>query len=305
MIFQQLLHKKLILVSGKGGVGKTTISAALALQLAQAGKRVLLAEIHAQGQIGTLFEIPALNYEVSEIAPKLFGLNIVPMRAFEEYVLLQIRFHSLYSAVFDNRFVRYFIEAAPGLAELMCIGKVYAMVEDYDVIVVDAPATGHGKSLLQIPTIVADAVRVGPLKIHADAIEHLLRDPQRTALAAVTLPEEMPVAETLELKAWTQDNLNMKLGPIFLNGLYPTLYQATERKQIEGFLNGSKDEPALGGLKKSYAMQVKRSELHAHYQSVLGKEFGLDSLISIPYLFAEPLRKAHLTELGRIIAESS
>ena len=198
-MFTELAAKKLILVSGKGGVGKTTLSAALALALSRQGRKVLLAEIHSQGQIATLLDQRNIGYEPQELAPNLYGMNVIPMQAFEEYVLLQLKFRSVYSAVFDNKFVRFFIEGAPGLADLMSIGKIYSLTDAYDTIVVDTPATGHGMSLLQVPTVVAEAVRVGPLKTHSSKIETLLRDPQQTALINVTLPEEMPVTETLEL----------------------------------------------------------------------------------------------------------
>src|SRR5262249_22674278 len=145
------------------------------------------------------------------------GINISSQKAFEEYILGQIRFKRLYKAVFENRLVRHFIEAAPGLSDLMEIGKVYSLTKSYDLVIVDAPATGHGVSLLEIPGIVSEATRIGPLKTESDKIIRLLHDAESTQAILVTLPEEMPVTEALEMNERLEKKLGIALGPLFLN----------------------------------------------------------------------------------------
>ena len=139
----RLLNHKLVVVSGKGGVGKTTVSLALGLLAAERGKRTLIAEINSEEQIAHLLERAPANYHESGILPNLWSMNIQTKKAFEEYVLARLKFRSLYKAVFENKLVRYFIDATPGLSDLMCIGKVYELVKSYDLVIVDAPATGH------------------------------------------------------------------------------------------------------------------------------------------------------------------
>lgn len=299
-MFKQLADKKLILVSGKGGVGKTTLSAAMALAFSREGRRVLLAEMNSQGQIATLLGHTAVGYEAQELAPRLHGMNVIPMKAFEEYVLTQLKFRSVYSAVFDNKFVRFFIEGAPGLSELMSIGKIYSMVDDYDVLIVDTPATGHGMSLLQVPTIVAEAVRVGPLKTHSEKIESLLKDPKRTALVNVTLPEEMPVAETLELEHWVRDKLGISLSLVLINAVYPRLFEsANDRKAISTHLKKSDGDPIMIGLQKSFQMRLARATLQKHYLTHLKQELKNIPLFRIPYLFCDQFGPAELEQIGR------
>lgn len=301
-MFTELAAKKLILVSGKGGVGKTTLSAAIALALSRQGRNVLLVEIHSQGQIATLLDHSGLSYEAQELAPQLHGMNVIPMKAFEEYVLLQLKFHSVYSAVFDNRFVRFFIEGAPGLADLMSIGKIYAMTDDYDTIVVDTPATGHGMSLLQVPTVVAEAVRVGPLKTHSSKIEALLRDPQRTALVNVTLPEEMPVMETLDLAHWVRDKLGIQLSFVIVNAVYPNVFSdAAARKQIADYLNTRPKDTVISGLQESFSMRVARNRLQDHYLKILHQNLPKVPQYIVPYVFTERIGPAELNFLIREI----
>lgn len=190
--------KRLTFVSGKGGVGKTTTSLALAIRSAQQGHKVLLIETHSEEQVAQLLGRPPIGYEETLLLPRLYGINIHPKKSFEEYVLTQIP-KMLYRAIFENRFVRNFIDATPGLAPLMIIGKICSLLDRYDNLIVDAPATGHGLAMFQIAAIVARAARIGPLKTHAGAIDERLKDSQQTGIILVTLPEELPVSETLEM----------------------------------------------------------------------------------------------------------
>ncbi|HSA60078.1 MAG TPA: ArsA-related P-loop ATPase [bacterium] len=273
-----LLERKLLVVSGKGGVGKTTLSLALALLAASRGKRTIVAEIHSEEQVAHVLERPPIGYKETELLPNVWGVNILPKQAFEEYVLMQIRFRGLYKAVFENRLVHNFIEATPGLGDMVSIGKVYALCGRYDLVIVDAPATGHGLALMEIPSIVSQATRMGPLKSDADKIDRLLRDASQTQVVLATLPEEMPVTEAIEMNASLDRRLGLPLGPFFLNQVEERVFTDAERKKID---RGS-DTPALRILR----LLAARSDLSAEYAARLEREVRPRPVVRIPFVYS-------------------
>lgn len=292
----ELFSKKLILVSGKGGVGKTTVSLALALLAAERGKKTLLAEINAEGQVAHLLERKPIGYPEEKILPRLWGINIVPRKSFEEYVLLQIKFKTLYRAVFENKFVRYFLEATPGLGDLMCIGKVYATTDPFDLVIVDAPATGHGISLLQIASTVAKAVKIGPLKTHSQKIDELLHDPARTQVVQVTLPEEMPVTESLEMQAWLKQ-ARIPSGLFFLNQFRNNPLTPEEADEFEDLKNKLSPAPL-----KAMALEQTRAELSDSYYKLLQKELPDVTILKIPFLYTPEFKLSEIQQVADILA---
>lgn len=298
---ESLLVRRLLIVSGKGGVGKTTVAIALALLAVQRGKRVILAEINSEEQVARLLERPPVGYNPTELLPGLWGVNILPKKSFEEYVLLQIRFQSLYKAVFENRFVRRFIEGTPGLSDLMCIGKVYALVKDYDLVIVDAPATGHGIALLSIPSIVANAVRIGPLKSEAEKIDLLLHDPEKTQVVLVTLPEEMPVAETLDLIRDLEEKLGLPLGPLFLNGVQDSPFTAGERKKL---LEYRKEKIGADPFWTRIELEMSRAELTEEYSARLKESAPDRTILQIPFLYSPRFGLAEVQTIAQKIEKA-
>lgn len=290
---------KLLIVSGKGGVGKTTLSAALALSLAKQKKKVLLAEIQSQDQVAHLFGRSPFGPEETPLLPNLQAINISPKKAFEEYVLSQIKYRSLYTAVFENRFVRYFLDATPGLSELMSLGKIYSLVSRYDCVVVDAPATGHGVSLLQVPGIVASAVRVGPLKENAEKIAGLLQDPEQTLLCLVTLPEEMPIKETIEMASLSREKLKIPLGPVFINGVVDPLFSGKEESLFESWSDPISKKSPLYPLVAAARVRQKKASLVQEACEELKKELPRASFIRLPFLFSDSFGLKEIRELSR------
>lgn len=275
-----LLRRRLLFVSGKGGVGKTTVSVALGLAAAERGKKVIVAEIHSEEQVSHLLERPPVGYKETELVAGLkglWGINIDPKKSFEEYVLLQIKFRKLYKVVFENKYVRHFIDATPGLADLMSIGKVYALTNEYDLVIVDAPATGHGIALLEIASIVSSAVRVGPLRTEADKIEQLLHDDRRTQILLVTLPEEMPVTEVLEMNEILDKRLDVPLGAVFLNQFHGDPFTATEKKEM--------CKISKPGLARILEIQLTRGEFSKMYRERLKKGIPDRPIVPIPFCF--------------------
>ena len=212
----------MIFVTGKGGVGKSTVAAALGVAASRQGKRTIVCEVAQQERMSRLFHHKGVGYHETEIAQNLFAFSIDPQRALEEYLLLQIKVKPLYDLLFKNRIFTYFAAATPGMRELVTIGKVWELAQldrrvkkapKYDVVIVDAPATGHGLGMLGTPKTFGDIARVGPIKRQADAIYELITDPKLTAICAVAWPEEMPVNETLDLQRKPAQGPRYEAGP--------------------------------------------------------------------------------------------
>lgn len=291
---------RLLFVSGKGGVGKTTVSLALGLLAAEAGKKVLVAEVHSEEQVAHLLERPPIGCEETELLPGLWGINISPKKSFEEYVLLQIKFRSLYKAVFENRFVRNFIEATPGLSDLMCIGKIYALVDHYDLVIVDAPSTGHSVALLEIPTIVAAAVRIGPLRTESEKIDQLLHDSEKTKVVLVTLPEEMPVVETIEMRGRVMERLHLSVGPVILNQVQDDLFTRSEKTELCKKGRGGKD-PVWDKIR----LQIARSELSQEYTAKLREALDGHPIVPVPFTYSSRFGLAEIQMVAQALEKSA
>lgn len=233
MQLTELLNKRLIFVSGKGGVGKTTVTVLLGLLSASLGKKTLLVEMNSTGRIGPYFTGLPTPDDETPMAPNLSAINLLPKDCFEEYVLMQVRFKAIYDMFFNNKFVTNFLGATPGLNEILMLGKIYdferkekprAVHEKlYDLVIVDAPATGHGLSTLEVPHVLESAVHAGPLHSNAVKINKLFADASRTAFCLVTLAEEMPVAETIEYAKGLREKTDFNFGPLFVNAIMPDI----------------------------------------------------------------------------------
>ncbi len=256
-------------MTGKGGVGKSTVSAALALLAARAGKRVLVCEVNAQERVAPLLGAPPSGSAVREVLPGISTVDVTPHDAMREYGLLVLRFRTIYDAVFENRLVRYFLRVVPSLAELVMLGKILheAKAEErgrprWDLVVVDAPATGHAVQLLRVPSALVDTIPGGPLRHDAEWMEAMLLDQARTSLAIVTLPEEMPVNEAIELDAQVRSVLGIHRGALFVNAMPAPRFSAEETARL-GPLAGA--APPLGPAAQAARLQAIRAEQAQRY----------------------------------------
>jgi anion-transporting ArsA/GET3 family ATPase len=259
-----LLDRRLVVVTGKGGVGKSTVSAALALLAARAGKRVLVCEIGVQERIAPLLGAPPSGTTAREVRPGLYTVNVVPGAAMREYGVMVLRFRAIYDVVFENRLMRYFLGAVPGLAELVTIGKILYEVKvqergrpRWDLVIVDAPATGHAVQLLRVPSALIDTVPAGPLRHDAEWMRAILVDPARTAVAIVTLPEEMPVNEAIELDAQVRDVLAIPRAALFVNAMPEARFTPEEHALLDP-LEAAADP--LGPAARAATLQAARAE---------------------------------------------
>ena len=202
-----LLNKRILVVTGKGGTGKTTVAATLGVMSARQGKKTLIVECNGSQHIAPLFEHSPSTYTPTVMFPGLSAMTITSEEAIEDYVVQQIKIRSLYKLVFRNRVMGPFMDAVPGLHDASHLGKVFDLARErttedeyrWDLIIVDAPATGHGLSLLASPKSMMDLTRRGPIFEGVQSVHAIISDPVRTGIILTCLPEQMPVNETIEL----------------------------------------------------------------------------------------------------------
>jgi anion-transporting ArsA/GET3 family ATPase len=264
-----LLDRRLVIVTGKGGVGKTTVCAALALLAARAGKRVLVCEVNARPRVAALLGGPPAGPVIREVRPGISAIDVTPAEAMREYGLMVLRFRTIYDAVFENRLVRYFLRVIPSLAEVVMLGKILheARAEEdgrprWDLVLVDAPATGHAVQLLRVPSALLDTVPGGPLHHDAEWMQRLLVDPVRTALALVTLPEEMPVNEAIELDQQVRNVLGITRAALFVNAMPSVRFTPAESAALARLGAAA---PPLGPAARAGRLQALRAEQAERY----------------------------------------
>jgi anion-transporting ArsA/GET3 family ATPase len=235
-----LADKRFVLVTGKGGVGKTTVCAAEALALAARGKRVLVAMCNAKERLSAMLGAAPIGPHVAPVADGVWAVNIQPETALEEYGVLVLHSRALYKTLFDNRYVRAFLRAVPGMQEWAMLGKAWWHTTErrsdgsfkYDVVILDAPATGHGLDMLRVPKVILDVAPHGLLRRDAERAWTMFGDPSTSAIVLVTAPEEMPTTETIEL-ARALGELGLPIGRVVVNGVLPPLFSRAERVMLE------------------------------------------------------------------------
>jgi anion-transporting ArsA/GET3 family ATPase len=291
-----LLDLKLIFVTGKGGVGKTTVAAALSLLAAERGKRVLVCEVDAKGDLASLFEAQPTSFAERELVPGVFAMSMDTEASLREYLKLNLRIPVVGRIGPLARAFDFVATAAPGVREILTVGKLCYEVRQrhYDVVVVDASATGHIVSQLAAPQAINDLVKVGLIRSQTDWMLEILSDPARTGLVVVTTPEEMPVAETLELVGRVDRETTVRLAAVVVNRVLPELFGRREEEVFEQLREagatatlseraGGDADPVLEGAR--LAVTIRRTRA-AHLERL---RQGLDPAIPVlllPYLFS-------------------
>jgi anion-transporting ArsA/GET3 family ATPase len=280
-----LLDRRLVVVTGKGGTGKSTVSAAIALSAARRGKRVLVCEVVAKERVADFFGRPPSGTKIRELLPNLYSVHVRPREAMREYALMILKYETLYRLAFENAAARYFLAAAPSLAEIVMLGKVWwhATQETergrprWDLVVLDAPATGHGLTFLAVPETFLKLVVEGPLARDMRSMQALLADPERCSICVVTLPEEMPANEAIELdRALRQRQL--PAGPLILNGAFESRFSPAELAAV------TRGGPLLAAAGEAADNHESRAALSTHYEAVL-RDAVPRQLLKVPFLF--------------------
>ena len=226
---EQLSRRQLVVVTGKGGVGKTVVSATLGRALAAAGRRTLIVEVDPRENLHQMLGTPPSGGDILEAEPRLWVQNLKPRQVLDQVVRDQLKLELLARRVLDSPVYQQFATGAPGLKELAILGHAYRLLHglagpgapEVDTVILDAPATGHGVTLLAAPALVTDVITNGPFSRMAGDLATLIADPERCGIVVVTQAEEMPVEEALELRAALRDRVRREPELLVVNGLYP------------------------------------------------------------------------------------
>jgi len=298
---------RLVIVAGKGGVGKTTISAAFARMAAQAGLSALVVEMEGKHGLAAAFGAPALSYEDQEVAPGVRARTLTPDLALLEY-LDEHGLKRISRRLTRTGTVDVVATAVPGIKDILVLGKVKQLEQrgDADLIILDAPAAGHAVTFLLSARALMDTVSAGPIRAQAEEVLAMLTDPARCRVMLVTLPEETPVNEAVETAFSLEDKVGVDLGPVVVNGLYPP---------VEGLDAEPAELPAVGGgpaelhpgeaeaLRAAARFRLARHRLQDEQLARLAEALPLPQL-HVPWLFTSEVGLEQVDHLAAALAAS-
>jgi len=300
-----LLDRRLVFVTGKGGVGKSTIAAGLALLGAQRGKRTLVCEVDAKGNLADFYETSRTAFKPREVQPGLFAMSMDTEASLQEYLRLQLKLPAVTRIGPLARAFEFVATAAPGVKEILTTGKLCWEVRErhFDLVVVDASPTGHIIGQLAAPQAINELVKVGLVRQQTGWLMDILSDPVTTGLVIVTTPEEMPVNETIELSGRVRKETNVDLAGIVVNRVLPELFSHSEEELFEhlrepalvgrlGEVAGGPVEPILDAARLAVTLRRTRASHLDHLRASVDPSLPL---LYVPYLFTRShgLRATH------------
>jgi anion-transporting ArsA/GET3 family ATPase len=300
----ELLDKRLVFVTGKGGVGKSTISIALGLSAAARGKRTIVCEVAGQETASRVFRRAEVGFHEVEVADNLWAISIDPDESLREYLLLQLKVRAMRDMLVRSRIFNYLAAATPGLKELVTIGKIWELAQpsrkvkkahEYDLVIVDAPATGHGVGFLQTPRTFAGIARVGPVHSQAQELDRFITDQQTTGVAIVSLPEEMPVNESASLEEQLGDQVGMAVDRVYMNAMYPERFGRDEASELERALEGA-EGPARAAVRAALSEHRRARSQRAQLQRL--KRAVSSPVKTLPFIFKPTLDVPSLERLA-------
>lgn len=320
-----LSEKRLLFLTGKGGVGKSTVAIALGIAAARRGLRTVVAELTGQDRAAVAFGHADGSSGARELrlARNLHTISIEPQHALEEY--LQQKAGPLGDVLAHSRTFHGFVSATPGMRELLALGKAWELsqaprrtkgAEPYDLVIVDAPATGHGLATLRTPRTFAEIAKVGPIASQGRTLDASFTDPRFAAVIAVALAEEMPVNETLALQRSLRDELGIELSHTIVNALVPDRLGPRQAAGVARAIGAERGSPATARAHDSSsplsplvraALESARSEhVRARSQRAqvqrLADGLGSDPF-ELPYLFTPSVDRAGLELLADRLEE--
>jgi anion-transporting ArsA/GET3 family ATPase len=308
-----LLDRRLVFVTGKGGVGKTTVAAALALFASEHGRRTLLCEVDAKGDVASFLESKPTSFTAGEVLPNLWAMSMDTEASLREYLRLNLRIPVVgrigpLAKAFD-----FVATAAPGVREILTVGKLCFEVRErhYDLVVVDAPATGHIIGQLAAPQAINELVKVGLIRSQTDWMLDILSDPLQTGVAIVTTPEEMPVNETIELVDRIGKETTVELASVIVNRVLPELFGRSEEEVFDKLcadsatseltrLAGADPGPVLTAAR--LAVTLRRTNA-GHLERLRTALDPAVPMLYLPFLFARYHGLRSIRQVARSLGE--
>lgn len=298
---------RLVIVAGKGGVGKTTVSATIARAASVCGLSSLIIEVEGKSGLASMYDQPAFSYDEVDLAATdpdahrggVRARTLTPDEALVEYLedsgMSRISRRLVTSGALDM-----VSTAVPGIRDILVLGKVKQLERNRaaDLLVLDAPAAGHAISFLQSASGLADAVRLGPIHNQAREVLELLGDPERCQVVLVTLPEETPVNELVDTAYQLEDRVGLSLGPVVVNGCYPPLPGlSTDPVQAAEAAGTSLRKGEAAELARAAEFRQQRIRLQAEQIDRLNEALPLPQL-RLPFLFDAEIGLTQLDQLA-------
>lgn len=302
----ELLDRRFLFVVGKGGVGKTTTTAAIALAAARRGKRVLIAMCNSSERLSDLFEVDSIDDRLRTIAPNIDAVNMHPSSALQEYGMMILKVKTLYKAIFENRFIRAFLRGTPGIEAWSMLGKAFYHVTQpgpdgrpvYDLVIVDGPATGHALDMLRVPQVIVKVAPPGLLRREAESALALFQDERRAGVVIVTLPEDMPANETIELHQALTEELKLPVVNLVVNRKLPTLFRAKTRDVYASLPDQLPEGSPLESLALAGRARVLREQVQRASLALLDEHVPV-ARVDLPHLFGSEFRRDAVESLSR------
>jgi anion-transporting ArsA/GET3 family ATPase len=304
-----LLERRLLFVLGKGGVGRTTVAAALGRIGAARGARTIVAEVSARGELPELFGRGAGDGEV-ELAERLWTIQVDTRRSLDEYLHRYLPLRMLADVVGATRLIGYLAAATPGLRELLNTGKVWElaqterrvpMTDPYRLVIADAPASGHALGLLSAPGAFARTAGAGPIARQGLRIDEMLHDRSLTGLVGVARAADAAVTELIELRAALREKADLDIDLVIVNYCPPAGVSAVDAQALNAAL-------ARGGLPDDARAAIRRALLeermrHVAFEQIARLEEALPGvpIVELPALYVERVGLTEIDELaGRL-----
>jgi anion-transporting ArsA/GET3 family ATPase len=304
---EKLFAHRLIFVMGKGGVGKTTMTVLLGRAASRLGRKTLLVELGDSDAIGGIFSQASLQEDPILLSKNLWGARVNPKAELEAYTRAHIPSSLIANRITRSRLFDYLFAATPGLKEVMSLGRIWRWEQAvdqvslplFDLIIVDSPATGHGLSLLRLPNQLVQMIRVGPIVSQINRLQDLFQDHEKTCLAMVSLPEELPVHETIEFYTTSESVLNIPVHVTFINSVWPATYTAEDMASLDLFLKSMRTESSesmLWVLSDAAKRHIEKRTQQEKYISQIASAIPCP-VAEVPFCFANDLT---LDDIDRI-----